>query len=214
MIVCEKSADRSQDRTTSLLTIPNILCFIRLIGSPALLWVAWQQDQMLFLWTFLGLFLTDWFDGKLAILLNQKSVYGAVLDSFADVSLYASAILGLGWLKWETFQQEVFWITLGVSSYFLTCTVGLIKYGRIPSYHTRAAKICWMLAGLAIVSLLMNWPIWLSRLVIIGIIYTNLEAVAMTIVLPEWTNDLRTLAAAIRMKRKMDAKNKTKFHAD
>jgi len=92
--------------------------------------------------------------------------------------------------------------------------VGLIKYGRIPSYHTRAAKICWMLAGLAIVSLLMNWPIWLSRLVIIGIIYTNLEAVAMTIVLPEWTNDLRTLAAAIRMKRKMDAKNKTKFHAD
>tara|TARA_R100000750_G_C2341911_1_gene94552 strand:- start:1010 stop:1648 length:639 start_codon:yes stop_codon:yes gene_type:complete len=212
--VCEKSADRSQDRTTSLLTIPNILCFIRLIGSPALLWVAWQQDQMLFLWTFLGLFLTDWFDGKLAILLNQKSVYGAVLDSFADVSLYASAILGLGWLKWETFQQEVFWITLGVSSYFLTCTVGLIKYGRIPSYHTRAAKICWMLAGLAIVSLLMNWPIWLSRLVIIGIIYTNLEAVAMTIVLPEWTNDLRTLAAAIRMKRKMDAKNKTKFHAD
>ncbi|WP_296457551.1 CDP-alcohol phosphatidyltransferase family protein [Rubinisphaera sp.] len=212
--MCEKSADRSQDRTTSLLTIPNILCFIRLIGSPALLWVAWQQDQMLFLWTFLGLFLTDWFDGKLAILLNQKSVYGAVLDSFADVSLYASAILGLGWLKWETFQQEVFWITLGVSSYFLTCTVGLIKYGRIPSYHTRAAKICWMLAGLAIVSLLMNWPIWLSRLVIIGIIYTNLEAVAMTIVLPEWTNDLRTLAAAIRMKRKMDAKNKTKFHAD
>tara|TARA_R110002020_G_scaffold450818_2_gene664529 strand:- start:1567 stop:2205 length:639 start_codon:yes stop_codon:yes gene_type:complete len=212
--VCEKSADRSQDRTTSLLTIPNILCFIRLIGSPALLWVAWQQDQMLFLWTFLGLFLTDWFDGKLAILLNQKSVYGAVLDSFADVSLYASAILGLGWLKWETFQQEVFWITLGVSSYFLTCTVGLIKYGRIPSYHTRAAKICWMLAGLAIVSLLMNWPIWLSRLVIIGIIYTNLEAVAMTIVLPEWTNDLRTLAAAIRMKRKMDANNKTEFHAD
>ncbi|WP_339743600.1 CDP-alcohol phosphatidyltransferase family protein [uncultured Rubinisphaera sp.] len=212
--MCEKSADRSQDRTTSLLTIPNILCFIRLIGSPALLWVAWQQDQMLFLWTFLGLFLTDWFDGKLAILLNQKSVYGAVLDSFADVSLYASAILGLGWLKWETFQQEVFWITLGVSSYFLTCTVGLIKYGRIPSYHTRAAKICWMLAGLAIVSLLMNWPIWLSRLVIIGIIYTNLEAVAMTIVLPEWTNDLRTLAAAIRMKRKMDANNKTEFHAD
>lgn len=212
--MCEKSADRSQDRTTSLLTIPNILCFIRLIGSPALLVIAWQQDQMLFLWTFLGLFLTDWFDGKLAILLNQKSVYGAVLDSFADVSLYASAILGLGWLKWETFQQEIFWITLGVSSYFLTCTVGLIKYGRIPSYHTRAAKICWMLAGLAIVSLLMNWPIWLSRLVIIGIIYTNLEAVAMTIVLPEWTNDLRTLAAAIRMKRKMDAKNKTKFHAD
>ncbi|TWT60604.1 CDP-alcohol phosphatidyltransferase family protein [Rubinisphaera italica] len=212
--MCEKSSDRNQDRTTSLLTIPNILCFIRLIGSPALLGIAWHQDQMLFLWTFLGLFLTDWFDGKLAILLNQKSVYGARLDSYADVSLYASVLLGIGWLKWEIIQQEVVWIALGVSSYFLTCTVGLIKYGRIPSYHTRAAKICWMLAGLAIVSLLMNWPIWLSRLVIIGIIYTNLETVTMTIVLPEWTNDLRTLAAAFRMKRKMDAENETEFHSE
>ena len=198
------------ERTTSLLTIPNALCFVRLIGSPWLLVLGYQQQAQMFLWVFLFLLMTDWVDGKLAILLDQRSVYGARLDSFADATLYGCTLLGIGWLRWEFFEQELWWLSMGVGSYLLTSLAGLIKFGRIPSYHTRAAKVCWLLAGLATVSLLMNWSPWFFRVAIIGVTYTNLEATLMTIILPEWTSDVSYLMVAIRKQRavKPEAKDR------
>ena len=74
-----------------LLTVPNFLCFIRLAGSFILIPIAWQGRNEVFLWLFIFLALTDWLDGKLAILLNQRTVLGARLDSWADTALYDRA---------------------------------------------------------------------------------------------------------------------------
>lgn len=193
------------ERTKSLWTIPNALCLIRLCGSPILLVIAYRQQSQIFLWLFLFLLMTDWIDGKLAILLNQRSVYGARLDSFADTALYGCTLLGIGWLRWGFFSQEWLWLLIGVGSYLLTATAGLIKFRRIPSYHTRAAKICWLLAGMATVALLLNGSPWFFRIAVIGVTYTNLEATTMTIVLPEWTSDVSNLLQAIRQKRSRES---------
>jgi len=191
----------NHDRTTSLWTIPNALCFIRLVGSPLLLVTAYRNQSQFFLGLFLFLLMTDWFDGKLAILLNQRSVYGARLDSFADGMLYGCTLLGLGWLKWELIERDFVWVLVGLGSYVLTSLAGLIKFGRLPSYHTRAAKICWLLAGLATVALLMDWSPWFFRTAVLGVTYTNLEATLMTITLSEWTSDLSHFGEALRRER-------------
>ena len=197
----DNSQKTSEARPYLLFTVPNLLCFLRLAGSPVLVWIAWRNNSQLFLLVFFVLLMTDWFDGKLAILLNQKSVYGARLDSIADAALYTATLIGLGLLKWELIQQEAAWLIAALVSYALTSGVGLLKYRRIPSYHTRAAKTCWLLVGVATISILVDWSVWPLRIASVAVVLTNLEAVAITVVLPDWTPDVRTLAAAFRIQK-------------
>jgi hypothetical protein len=79
--------------SNKILTIPNLLCLVRLVGSFILIPIAWQGRNEVFLWCFIFLAMTDWVDGKLAILLNQRTVLGARLDSWADAALYAAGTL-------------------------------------------------------------------------------------------------------------------------
>jgi CDP-diacylglycerol--glycerol-3-phosphate 3-phosphatidyltransferase len=207
--VNDDSRNTSEERPYLLFTIPNLLCFLRLAGSPVLLWIAWRNDGGLFLIVFLVLLMTDWIDGKLAILLNQKSVYGARLDSIADAALYTATLFGVGWLEWDLIRREAVWLLAVVISYALTSGAGLLKYGRLPSYHTRAAKTCWLLAGLAVVSVLTDWADWPLRVAAGAVVLTNLEAVAITAVLPEWTPEVRTLAAALRKRKALSNNSKS-----
>ena len=68
-----------------VLTVPNLLSVLRLLGVPLFLWLLLgpQADG----WALLVLALsgfTDWADGKLARLLNQTSRLGTLLDPAAD----------------------------------------------------------------------------------------------------------------------------------
>ena len=83
-------------------TIPNLICGTRLVGSFVLVGIAWFDYSELFLWVFLLLAVSDWIDGKLAILLNQRSVFGARLDSWADAALYAALLVGAVMMYGET----------------------------------------------------------------------------------------------------------------
>ena len=66
------------------LTIPNVICVVRIIGSIALIPAAVHGYATTFVVGFIALSLSDWIDGKLARWLNQQSVFGARLDSFSD----------------------------------------------------------------------------------------------------------------------------------
>jgi len=68
-----------------VLTVPNLLSVLRLLGVPLFLWLLLgpQADG----WALLVLMLsglTDWADGKLARMLNQTSRLGTLLDPAAD----------------------------------------------------------------------------------------------------------------------------------
>ena len=119
-----------------LLTVPNLLCVIRLVGSFVLIAIAWLDQQEVFLWFFLFLAMTDWLDGKLAILLNQRSVFGARLDSWADATLYAALLVGTVMMYGATLRSELAWIIPALTTYLISTAAGLWKYQRWPSYHT------------------------------------------------------------------------------
>jgi phosphatidylglycerophosphate synthase len=74
---------------------------IRLLGSVVLVVVACRDEGKIFLWLFVFLAMTDWVDGKLAILLNQRSQHGARLDSRADAALNEALLFGALWLHGE-----------------------------------------------------------------------------------------------------------------
>ncbi|MCC6496839.1 MAG: CDP-alcohol phosphatidyltransferase family protein [Propionibacteriaceae bacterium] len=79
--------------TERVLTVPNILSFIRLLGVPLFLWLLLEQQAEI--WAVVVLIIggaTDWLDGKLARSWHQRSRLGQVLDPLAD-RMYILAIL-------------------------------------------------------------------------------------------------------------------------
>lgn len=190
--------NRDEGVQNGRLTIPNLLCAIRLVGSAILLGlgIAGQDDAFLILFVLLAL--TDWVDGKLAILLNQRSILGARLDSWADAALYTALLLGGLSLRWEVLLQERWWICPALISYALTTGVGLWKFGRWPSYHTRAAKISWLLITIGAICLLAGWTLWPFRLAMVAVTLTNLEATLITCLLRDWRANVTSLYHARR----------------
>lgn len=82
--------------TERVLTVPNILSFIRLLGVPLFLWLLLIREADV--WAVVVLAIggaTDWLDGHLARLWHQRSRLGQVLDPVADRLYILATLLGL-----------------------------------------------------------------------------------------------------------------------
>ena len=181
-----------------LLTIPNLLCVIRLVGSFILIPIAWQGRNEIFLWCFIFLAMTDWLDGKLAILLNQRTVLGARLDSWADAALNAALLFGVVMMYGATLRFELVWIGAAVASYLISTAAGFWKYKRWPSYHTRAAKTSWFFTAVAVIALFSDWAMWPLRVAAVAVTITNFEALLITIISPTWRVNVTSIYHAWR----------------
>ena len=168
-----------------LLTVPNVLCAVRLAGSPVLVWLGWAGMPGWCLGLFVFLSLTDWLDGKLAKLLGQQSEFGARLDTVADVTFYSCTALALAGLRGDLCRQEAVWIGLAAGSYVVSVAAALTKYRRAPAYHTRMARTSWLLAFVAVVAVFADWSVWVVRLALLGVFITNVEAILITLTLPD-----------------------------
>lgn len=187
--------------TRAFWTLPNTLCVIRLLGSLALLPLAWLGWEGWFLGLVIAVIVSDWLDGKLAILLKQRSVYGARLDSLADVAMYGAILVSLLWLRGRVLWPEWPWLVVAIASYLVSSLAGWWKFGKWPAYHTRGAKTCWFLTSLAVVAVFAGWSIWFVRGAMVAVTLANLETLAMTFVLPTWEVDVPSIYHAVRRAR-------------
>jgi CDP-diacylglycerol--glycerol-3-phosphate 3-phosphatidyltransferase len=179
--------------------VPNLLCVVRLLGSPVLVWAGWSDLAMLCLGLFAFLSLTDWLDGKLAKLLRQETEFGARLDTVADVTFYACTLLALVGLRGPLLRQEAVWIGLALVSYGVSVAAGLLKYRRMPSYHTRLAKTSWLLMFVCVIAFLATGSPWAVRIAAAGVLLTNLEATLITFLLPTWRANVPSVFHARRL---------------
>jgi cardiolipin synthase (CMP-forming) len=74
-------ADVATDR---VLTVPNILSFLRLIGVPIFVFLLLTERDGLALFVLTASAFTDWLDGKLARRWHQTTRLGQLLDPVAD----------------------------------------------------------------------------------------------------------------------------------
>ena len=83
-------------QTDRVLTIPNVLSFVRLLGVPLFLWLVLvpQADTAAFVLLVVS-GITDWLDGKIARATGQISRLGQLLDPLADRAYIAATLLGL-----------------------------------------------------------------------------------------------------------------------
>lgn len=181
-------------------TVPNAISVLRILGAVPLLWAAHDGHRQLFLGILVLILLSDWIDGTLANVLDQRTEVGARLDSAADAVMYAAVALSFWWMEGEVVREWIGWFLGVLGTWVLSAVVAFARFGRMPSYHTRAAKVSWLAAGIVAVGWLLaglTWPIpWALGLVIL----TNLEAAVIGLVLPAWRADVPTLASALRIR--------------
>ncbi|MBB1516403.1 CDP-alcohol phosphatidyltransferase family protein [Tessaracoccus sp. MC1679] len=70
--------------TEAVLTVPNVLSFIRLLGIPVFCWLILAGHDLAAVIMLAVFGVTDWFDGYLARRLKQRSRLGTRLDPIAD----------------------------------------------------------------------------------------------------------------------------------
>lgn len=97
----------SIERSTRILTIPNILSLLRLFCIPLILLFMWERDLHWALILFVAAGVSDALDGALARLLKQKTLFGMYLDPAADKLLLSSSFLVLA------LTGEVSWLVAG-----------------------------------------------------------------------------------------------------
>jgi cardiolipin synthase len=91
-----EQADTSQQLSSAVLTIPNLVTLVRLACLPVFVWLLLAQENRIAAAFLLGgLGATDWVDGFLARRLNQRSEFGAKFDPTVDRILFIVGLLAI-----------------------------------------------------------------------------------------------------------------------
>ena len=175
------------------MTVPNIVGLVRLSGAPVLVVLALLDHGFGVLVLFLFLELTDWLDGRLAALLNQRSRFGARLDSIADLVMYASFLAAITILEGRVFLDEWPWMAPAIAGYALSWATSLLKFRRFPSYHTWSAKASSVLTVIAGLALLAFGAVLPLRVTAVAVTLANLEAVLLTLSLDTPEEDIASI---------------------
>ncbi len=101
--------------TDRVLTVPNILSALRLLGVPVFLWAILAHHDALALVLLVASGITDYLDGKIARRFGLESRLGQLLDPVADRLYIVSTLVGLGvrgivpwWLVAVLFAREAY----------------------------------------------------------------------------------------------------------
>ncbi|HET9261252.1 MAG TPA: CDP-alcohol phosphatidyltransferase family protein [Acidimicrobiia bacterium] len=117
--------DRVSDK---ILTIPNLVSFVRLAAIPVFWWLLLSEDNVAAATIlFAVVATTDWVDGYLARRLGQVSKLGKALDPVADRAMIASAVIA--GLIAEIVPMWIGILLIAREVYMATVTVFLVMRG-------------------------------------------------------------------------------------
>lgn len=146
----------------------------------------------------------DIFDGVLARRWGCETPRLRVADSVADTVFYLG-VAGALWVR-EGQVLRGNWHLLAVLGVLEVARYGFDfwKFGRAASYHSYLAKAWGLVMGAGVIAVLSfggpRWMIWVSLMVGIA---ANCEGLAMSLMLPRWKNDVKTLWVAGALRREM-----------
>jgi len=178
--------------TERWLNAPNALGLLRALLAVSLPPLAWHDQRVAFVIVFALATATDWIDGRLARRLGQRTRIGPVIDSLADALLYAMLGIGVLVLRPDALHWLWPWLAAAGGAYAVNLIAAVIRFRRMPSYHTRLAKVCWGLVSLAALVLVLDGPGWPAIVAGVALIITNAEEVAITLTLQRWRADVPT----------------------
>ena len=95
--VGERAALGAAAVSDRIVTLPNALSLLRLVGVPIFLWAILTKHDAVALVTLMLSGVSDYLDGKIARKFGLVSKVGQLLDPLADRLYIATTLLGLAW---------------------------------------------------------------------------------------------------------------------
>jgi phosphatidylglycerophosphate synthase len=149
----------------------------------------------------LAALLSDIFDGVLARRWKTDTAALRLADSLADTGFYLCVGAAIG------FGMPAVWRDCRGGVLFLVACEGLrfgfdfFKFGKPASYHSYLAKLWGLVLATAVIVTFETQRIslWMGAAIVLGIL-SNAETLAMSLILPVWRRDVKTLATAWRMR--------------
>lgn len=144
----------------------------------------------------------DVVDGMVARRWGLDSANLRLADSCADTVFYLGTVVAV-WLR-APLSLRSNWIlivvVLGLEA--ARYIFDLAKFRKAARYHSYLAKV-WglVLAGAIVCVLVRGGPSWSIMVAAIVGIVANLEGFAMSLLLPHWQNDVKTLCVAMRIRK-------------
>lgn len=136
-------AVRGSEVSSRVLTVPNLLSFLRLALVPVFLMLILQKQDALALVVLVISSVTDFLDGLIARTFKQVSRLGQLLDPAADRLFIFAALIGLTvrgvipwWLAVIVIARDVMLLVLGI-------VLANHGYGPLPVHHLgKVATLC------------------------------------------------------------------------
>ena len=168
------------------LSLPNFLSGFRLVAAPFLVYLAWTGHPTLFLVLLAVSLFSDAIDGFVARKLNVASELGTRLDSWGDLATYLTVPVCAWWLWPEIIKREAVFVLIVVGAYMAPLIAGFVKFKRLPSYHTWAAKGVAVAMSFSVIILFTADIAGFFRVAAILQVLVACEEIAITIRLSEW----------------------------
>ncbi len=173
--------------------LPNILSCSRIAMAPLMLYFAWTGNETLFIVFLITSLITDAVDGFIARQFEFATQLGARLDSLGDMVLYLSIPFCAWWLYLDLLQAEAIYVYMAISSYVIPLAAGIIKFKKMPSYHTIGAKTAAVLMSIALLIFFIAKTAWPFRIVAVFQAFVACEEVIITL----WLDTLQSNVKSI-----------------
>jgi phosphatidylglycerophosphate synthase len=185
--------------------IPVSLTSVRLaLGPIALACALTHVPRIWFVPILVAGLLSDIYDGVLARRWHCDTAGVRLFDSMADTFFYACVGVAMWVGRPEMFHGNGGMILALLMTEAARFTVDFAKFGKPASYHTYLAKGWGLLMAVAVMLALArpgNGGL-IGTSLLAGIL-CNAEGLAMSMVLPVWARDVKTLRAAWKMRISM-----------
>jgi phosphatidylglycerophosphate synthase len=186
---------------SSLRSIPLALTIFRICSAPVLVVLAAMGKERWFLGLAVAALLSDAIDGTIARRLGAASETGRLLDSWADLLIALVSFVGATMLWPDTMRREAPYFALVLTALVLPNAYALVRFHRLLGYHTLSAKSSGLVLSVGAVIMFMGLTPILFRVASILELVVAAEYIAISMVLPHWTGEVKSLWHALRLRR-------------
>jgi CDP-diacylglycerol--glycerol-3-phosphate 3-phosphatidyltransferase len=183
-------------------TVPWSMVIVRALMGPGVVVLAmWGAAGWVLSLVVIAMLVDDIADGMVARRFGTDTPKLRLADSCADTVFYLGTAVAM-WMRAPLALRENAWL---IATLFALeggrYVLDFAKFGKAASYHSYLAKAWGLALALAIVCVLARGgPVWMVTVAVgLGVV-VNLEGVAMSLILPRWQNDVKTLVVARRIR--------------
>ena len=187
--------------SSSVRSIPTALTIFRLLSAPILMVLAYMGRERYFLWLAIAALLSDVLDGALARRLGASSETGRLLDSWADLLIAMVSFVGATLLWPDTMREEAGYFAIVLTALVAPNAWGLLRHHRLLGYHTISAKASGVLLAVGAVALFTGLTPILFRLAAFIELAVAAEYIAISLILPGWTGEMKSAWHAWRHRK-------------